>query len=413
MFFDDLHQFFAEIMFLHKDYEHSNVLFEQIMLYSKENYQKRALMKSFKGASLSLLYMGRYKESMRKAKRALELAFYLADKRMELCLYDMIGKQYFYLNDLFKAKYFHNRMINCIHEPDESPIKQMFLKRLEARENLSKYKQNKVGTKAFTKYALDENEPRGKESKKIKNCYDSSSEDDDVPISKVAKGDYRKLLKKENYPKFYRLKKEKTQLLKIRRKKSLSFYSKQLNSQETEQMKSDSAFDSVFKGDESFIRCLYHLSANRDSRVHFHSRSRSDSKLSFFRTKGMIKSTIKPIGQKKKKISSLMKDKKTIFSLIKERLTSFSQFLEKEMHQEIFKQYTFNKNFVGKNLMKIIGYDEIEQKKKEEDMIPMKKSGSLIKIHRSKTRGYLTTERNKSSSIFKRRKNVNNFLKRG
>ena len=78
------------------------------------------------------------KRAMKYFKRALELSFYLKNENLELKTYDKFGIIFFYLNDLQKAKYFHDRMMRRLVEPDHSPLKISMLKKFEDRRK--KYK---------------------------------------------------------------------------------------------------------------------------------------------------------------------------------------------------------------------------------------------------------------------------------
>ena len=91
-------------------------MFKQVKYYAVENTRKKSLMKAYRRIAKSCECMGQFGKAISNAKRALELAFYLNDIKAELKVYDFLGKQYYNLNDMDKACYFHNRMMGNIKE---------------------------------------------------------------------------------------------------------------------------------------------------------------------------------------------------------------------------------------------------------------------------------------------------------
>jgi tetratricopeptide (TPR) repeat protein len=53
-----------------------------------------------------------YEEALRHLSKMLRFALTLRDHDAELMAYDLIGKQFFYQNDMRRAKFFHEKMIN-------------------------------------------------------------------------------------------------------------------------------------------------------------------------------------------------------------------------------------------------------------------------------------------------------------
>ena len=64
-----------------------------------------------------------YRFALINFKRMLQLAWYLDIQKYELMAYDMIGMQYFYLGDLERSKYYHERMWQGITESKNSPLR--------------------------------------------------------------------------------------------------------------------------------------------------------------------------------------------------------------------------------------------------------------------------------------------------
>ena len=57
--------------------------------------------------------------------RMLELAWFVESKEVELAAYDQIGMQYYYLGNVEKAKYFHEKMMQAEIEPLDSKLRQL------------------------------------------------------------------------------------------------------------------------------------------------------------------------------------------------------------------------------------------------------------------------------------------------
>jgi hypothetical protein len=58
-----------------------------------------------------------------------EIAFFLKSEKHELKAYDMLGMQYYHMNDMDKAKYYHTRAMSGQVEPNSSPLKEMGMRK--------------------------------------------------------------------------------------------------------------------------------------------------------------------------------------------------------------------------------------------------------------------------------------------
>ena len=357
MIFDELYLTFAELMYLHRDNEYASFLYDQVKIYAMLPIQRRALMKSYQGATKVMIRMGRYSVAMGKAKRALELAFALKDVKTELTIYDLMGKIFFYLGNMNKAKYFHERLMKNIPEPEDSPIKRMFLKRLENRNRRLKLHILKHGSASYAailaKIQNKENEMK---------VFDSSSDEDEMPISKVAghPGGGKQTNKpvepypREQFPNYYKVLKKHQQFSKIKRTRSCKFYVKR---------KKDGIFipnrrvtsDKIFKEDEIYERNLQHMSANRDTMVHFLSKKRSDSQMSYYASIGDSKASIVPIGMDVFDITNLLTDSIKFFTLFKSKMDEYKEFLKREMNHLKFREFLLGESLVGGKLLRGIG----------------------------------------------------------
>ena len=64
--------------------------------------------------------MNEYKLALTAFKSQLKVGWIYNDNNIELLSYDNIGMAYYYLGDLDRAKYYHERMINNVIEPINS-----------------------------------------------------------------------------------------------------------------------------------------------------------------------------------------------------------------------------------------------------------------------------------------------------
>mmetsp|Transcript_10055 Transcript_10055/g.8576 ORF Transcript_10055/g.8576 Transcript_10055/m.8576 type:complete len:260 (-) Transcript_10055:57-836(-) len=72
----------------------------------------------------------RYKKAIAAFTKYLELAWYTRNHKHELIAYDFMGVNYFYIGDIDKATYYHNKMCKGKLEPDGSNIKQIAISRV-------------------------------------------------------------------------------------------------------------------------------------------------------------------------------------------------------------------------------------------------------------------------------------------
>ena len=132
----------------------------------------------------------------------------------------MLGKQYFYLNEVNRASYFHQRMIKAIPEPAESPIRKMFLKKLETRDVRLKLIALRHGS-ASVGSLMEKKTDHVIEYK----VFESDDEDDmDMPISKVAKLEFKEKQKEGDFPRYFRLKRMYNNLSSKKNSKKQQFY---------------------------------------------------------------------------------------------------------------------------------------------------------------------------------------------
>ena len=81
-------------------------------------------------------------QNLRKAKscfiKALEMAWFVSSKKYELIAYDLLGLIAFYDGAIEKAKYYHNRMLNCELEDQKSAIRLVEISKIKNKIEIRK-----------------------------------------------------------------------------------------------------------------------------------------------------------------------------------------------------------------------------------------------------------------------------------
>ena len=68
-----------------------------------------------------------YHNAIKCFKKMLEIAWQIDNVDDEMNAYEMIGLQYYYLNDLERSKYYHSRMQRGRQETKDSKIRKIYI----------------------------------------------------------------------------------------------------------------------------------------------------------------------------------------------------------------------------------------------------------------------------------------------
>jgi tetratricopeptide (TPR) repeat protein len=101
------------------------------------------LVESLIGLAACCGKVGAENEGIKILKKALEYAWMRGLEELELRIFDEIGRLHYYLGDLQKARQYHSRHINALHEPLTSALRQLSRQRIAKSEELNletKYK---------------------------------------------------------------------------------------------------------------------------------------------------------------------------------------------------------------------------------------------------------------------------------
>jgi hypothetical protein len=71
-----------------------------------------------------------FSESISFLKKGLEYSWMLSKKEIELLLYDEIGKRYYRLGNIDKAKCYHHRYSHGKNEESSSPLKILAMQKI-------------------------------------------------------------------------------------------------------------------------------------------------------------------------------------------------------------------------------------------------------------------------------------------
>ena len=92
------------------------------------------LVESLLGIAECCGHSGLEKEGLKALKKGLEYAWLYNLQELELRIYDEIGKMYYILGDIDKARKHHNRHVNAICEPTSSALRQLSFQRTRKTE---------------------------------------------------------------------------------------------------------------------------------------------------------------------------------------------------------------------------------------------------------------------------------------
>lgn len=101
--------------------------------YADQTGQPNEKMKAYRDMGVCYQLVRKYETALVYFKKLLELAWVEDNMKMELCAYDNIGKQYYYMGLLSKAAYYSNRAWRGIVEPRDSPARILARNAYEAR----------------------------------------------------------------------------------------------------------------------------------------------------------------------------------------------------------------------------------------------------------------------------------------
>lgn len=283
---DRIHNNFGRVAFFHRDFEFSQYLHGQVQFTTRNLTQKGGLLESYFGIAECFFKLGKYRESIRNAKRALEICFYLNDYKTELRIYDLVGKLYFHLGDMQKAGYFHQRMMRGQLEPEESAIRMMFLCKLSWRDEKLKMLSLRYLNPAQENESKSsfQNNPEPK-----KTVFESDDEGDaEMPISFLTGPAYQEKEQRSNFPIYFKLKREF-----FERSNNLPTQSKKskvnTNLGKQSQASSDAyAWAKEFQEDIHIQRFLQHQSSNRESDIFMQFKTRSSDSLSYYKLQDEI-----------------------------------------------------------------------------------------------------------------------------
>jgi hypothetical protein len=84
--------------------------------------------------------LARFLDALQCVVALLFLSWKFKDLKLELEAYDLLGLQYYYLNNTIKAKYFHNKFLNKLVEPKDSLMRMFSLKALQKKDTFAQYR---------------------------------------------------------------------------------------------------------------------------------------------------------------------------------------------------------------------------------------------------------------------------------
>lgn len=117
--------FIGKICLYMGDFGKSAFFFEQLRIACTYNKNNQLKVDALIGLAKNATHMKMYRESHIILKKALQYSWAVGNEDKELLIYDLMGINYYYLGQLKKAAYFHNRFMLGRLELPESATKRI------------------------------------------------------------------------------------------------------------------------------------------------------------------------------------------------------------------------------------------------------------------------------------------------
>lgn len=134
-------------------FKYSAYFYEQAFIITQFYFND--LLRTRLNCLVGLAYLARdtkqYESCEKLYKKALEYAWYLQEKKVEIEIYEQMGINYYYLGRIQKSKYFHDRSVNDLHEKDDSSTKVLSNGIIKARAEEKSYWPREI-SKALLNY---------------------------------------------------------------------------------------------------------------------------------------------------------------------------------------------------------------------------------------------------------------------
>ena len=164
----------AKLIYMLHDVYKSIILYKNCKKLATNFSIFHCMISCYKGLGRCFQTLKQYSLALTYFSKMLQCSWKINDKDHEILAYDLIGMQYYYMGDLEKSKYYHQRMVNGEFEPESSNVR-----RLAVLNFLNK--KNKNPLKDLNKYNENHKFNENPLSQFTENLLDSSDEGFELP----------------------------------------------------------------------------------------------------------------------------------------------------------------------------------------------------------------------------------------
>lgn len=120
----------------------------------EETYNPKPLLDVFNKMAHLLKLMAMYDKAIIASKKLLQMAWFLGDQQFEIKAYEHLAYNYFYKQDVDKARYYSNRVFRGLIESDSSGPKMTSISIRHQRREMQGYQPNRSPVRTMTKVRL-------------------------------------------------------------------------------------------------------------------------------------------------------------------------------------------------------------------------------------------------------------------
>lgn len=115
----------AKIIFMFQDVYKAIIIYKNCKKLCISFQLVDYLISCYKGLGRCFQYLKQYSLALTYFSKMLQCSWKLNDKDHEILAYDLIGMQFYYMGDLEKSKYYHQRMVDGELEPESSNVRKL------------------------------------------------------------------------------------------------------------------------------------------------------------------------------------------------------------------------------------------------------------------------------------------------
>lgn len=128
----------AKLYKIYGDYNKSLQIYNNCLQLCNKHELYKMKTKIYKRLGKLFLELQNFKKSKSNFIKSLQMAWFVSSKKYELAIYDQLGMIAYYEGDIEKAKYYHNRMIDCELEHKNSSIRLVAISKIKSKIEMRK-----------------------------------------------------------------------------------------------------------------------------------------------------------------------------------------------------------------------------------------------------------------------------------